>query len=157
MDQTNITDFDPATGRTTTTLVDDHDRGACHFYDLCAEGEGMPEEPTLPNSVTATVTQVQPDPYFSVTFSKVGGVTGLWAGFPVRETVGPFKVNGTDIGPYMFRGDSLYPTPPTGEWATDYMSRLYCRLSNLDGEDNTAFFNALLAAGEPVTIEWEPR
>lgn len=36
-DQTNITDFDPATGRTTTTLVSDHDRGA-HDW-ATAEGE----------------------------------------------------------------------------------------------------------------------
>jgi hypothetical protein len=67
-DQTNITDFDPATGRTTTTLVEAHDRGAQDW--ATAEGEShdtwhRPEteppaeilQPTLTNIAPNTPTQ----------------------------------------------------------------------------------------------------
>lgn len=35
---TNITDYDPATGRTTTTLVSDHDRGSVDYNNRKAAG-----------------------------------------------------------------------------------------------------------------------
>jgi hypothetical protein len=65
-DQTNITDFDPATGRTTTTLVSDHDRGAQDW--ATAEGEShdtwhQPDSGTPPpTGVSPTITSLDPNP-----------------------------------------------------------------------------------------------
>jgi hypothetical protein len=63
-DLTNITDFDPTTGHTTTTLVSTHDRGAQDWATAEGEshdtwhrpGEGGEPAPDLPSEATGNFT-----------------------------------------------------------------------------------------------------
>lgn len=76
-DQTNITDFDPATGRTTTTLVSDHDRGAQQWaaetgqeHDTWHRPDGGTEPPA---ALTVTSMTPNPVPYSTIVTGKVIG------------------------------------------------------------------------------------
>jgi len=83
-DQTNITDFDPATGRTTTTLVSSHDRGTHDWAER--ENGGMADTPSTgggPPPVTPpTLTSISPatalvaDAAVTVTATGSGFVSG---------------------------------------------------------------------------------
>lgn len=70
MARTNITDFDPATGHTTTTLVDDHDRGCRDYYTA---GDSTPAAPTLTSIAPTTATSASGA---TVTFTGTGFRTG---------------------------------------------------------------------------------
>jgi len=67
-DQTNITDFDPATGRTTTTLVEDHDHGSQDYntqvgqeHDTWHRPDGGGTTPGAPVITGLSVITIQVD------------------------------------------------------------------------------------------------
>lgn len=87
---TNITDFDPATGKTTTTLVGSHDRGAldwAHQEAIDDHGGTPTAAPTLVSAAPPTVSAAAPSAV--ITLTGTGFVTGSKArvnGAPVATT-----------------------------------------------------------------------
>jgi hypothetical protein len=82
-DQTNITDFDPATGETTTTLVSSHDRGTKDWAARQDGGEdNVPANPGVPVVTPPTLTSIAPatalvaDGAVTVTATGSGFVSG---------------------------------------------------------------------------------
>jgi hypothetical protein len=76
-DMTNITDFDPATGRTTTTLVTGHDRGALEWAEQEAyddHGGGSGPAPTLVSAAPPTVSAASPST--TITLTGTGFIDG---------------------------------------------------------------------------------
>lgn len=100
-DQTNITDFDPATGVTTTTLVSTHDRGTLDWAER--QNGGAANEPADPGTVTPpTITSISPttalvaDPAVTVTVTGTGFKTGA-----------KIRVDGTDVTTTFVSATSL--------------------------------------------------
>lgn len=76
-DMTNITDFDPATGHTTTTLVGSHDRGAldwAHQEAIDDHGGTPTAAPTLVSAAPPTVSAASPST--QITLTGTGFVSG---------------------------------------------------------------------------------
>jgi hypothetical protein len=151
-DLTNITDFDPTTGHTTTTLVSTHDRGAQDWATAEGEshdtwhrpGEGGEPAPDLPSEATGNFTWNAIRT--SGTLKRTGAISGPWSDLPTNGTVVELSVNGTNIGRYE-RSVNYGP----GLW-TPYVGEMELHGTNLDGVDNSAFLAPL--TGTTVTIDW---
>jgi hypothetical protein len=83
--QTNITDFDPASGHTTTTLVSDHDRGTMDWAERQVGGKenipmtpGSPTTPADPPTLTSITpnTAAAADPAVTVTCTGTNYTSG---------------------------------------------------------------------------------
>ena len=79
-DQTNITDFDPVTGLTTTTLVSDHDRGSLAWAER--QLGGVANEPMTPGGGGGTP---PPDP--APVLTTLTPATGSAAAGPITVTL----------------------------------------------------------------------
>jgi hypothetical protein len=101
-DQTNITDFDPATGRTTTTLVSDHNRGAQDWATETGEEHdtwhrpdgGTPPEAPIITALSMTTVQVGTPVVLEVTGSGFTAASVVHIGGAAQATT---FVNATQL------------------------------------------------------------
>jgi hypothetical protein len=156
-DQTNITDFDPATGTTTTTLVSDHDRGAAdvaeangqehdtwHRDDL-GGGGGTP----VSGQTTGLVNFY--DEGTGGEFKVEDGTSFTDESLPPIGAELTVAVNGTTLGRYRLIqfGDPGGPGE-FGAWAA--FAEATCAAVDLNGVDHTAFLQPM--DGQTATIAW---
>jgi hypothetical protein len=128
-EQTNITDFDPVSGRTTTTLVSDHDRGTMDWAERQVGGkENIPMTPgsSTPPASPPTLASITPntaaaaDP--AVTVTATG--TGFTSGSVIR-------INGVDAPTSYISATSLTtPYDPTAAGSAGFT------VKNADGQES---------------------
>ena len=134
-DQTNITDFDPVSGLTTTTLVSDHDRGTLDWAER--QKGGLENEPMTPGGGGSTP---PPDPSITslspATSSLAAGavtVTVTGTNFDAGSTV---EVDDAAIATVFVSATSL-----TAEFTPDAEGSYNFTVRNTSGEEsnNSAF------------------